>query len=573
MSDNPWSPPRVLSSSALPRFARVDSNGGPASLQRSRSATTLATSQVVAHPLDVRLSSHNHEETAGTATNGITSVRSRKANGATEAGEGDVTRPSLQRHEAGALIAGLGTLSVQSKSKARTSLDGLSREQGNATEDREVVVHQVSSQSLIIFAVLKLTLFSRTLSQLLKTDTIASVSLKYGITPHALRLSNRLWPTDSIHLRRNLNIPLDQCHLPSSSSIERVSREEDGNLIVWEREPSTERRATHSSYEGSSGDLIGGFGEGTSRSSLDSFREASNRPTRLDGYKGKGKGPALLIDGDELEELDDAVSDYLPSTNNPYSFSAPPSPPFATNSSFNSEFNFTHSPTNSLGVNSDKPDPGPSSSTDSVDSYSRTWNSLASSSASPSGNPPKPSTASLSRRTLTVERIPASSLSFFPPPTPSFSNTSSTRSSFEIAPPVDEEALRAMFSKRHIANTANSAKVKGKSSPARKNLSAINPTWNSFVSPPSIGKSNGTRSPQETHELETPKKSSNSWMGMWDPLDFGGAEEASAESVLHSSRGAAYSSGIESAERRLSSAGTIRGKTRPPREVVQGELF
>ncbi|KAJ1969980.1 hypothetical protein IWQ62_000257 [Dispira parvispora] len=44
-----------------------------------------------------------------------------------------------------------------------------------------------------------------------KTDTLAGVCLKYGIRPAALRKANKLWATDSIHLRDQLYIPVHQC--------------------------------------------------------------------------------------------------------------------------------------------------------------------------------------------------------------------------------------------------------------------------------------------------------------------------------------------------------------------------
>ncbi|KWU43206.1 hypothetical protein RHOSPDRAFT_35212 [Rhodotorula sp. JG-1b] len=93
--------------------------------------------------------------------------------------------------------------------------------------EREVIVHKV-----------------------LKTDSIASISLKYGITA-TLRASNRLWPSDPLFLRSELLIPLDQCHLPSLSQhdvdLAQARRrrhhelagkdgdgDEDGDLMGWD---------------------------------------------------------------------------------------------------------------------------------------------------------------------------------------------------------------------------------------------------------------------------------------------------------------------------------------------------
>ncbi|GAA5987645.1 hypothetical protein JCM10908_007149 [Rhodotorula pacifica] len=134
----------------------------------------------------------------------------------------DITRPSLRRanHDAHALAHSPAASSSSSSSAAQgttmetasvtTSVGGVwtsprrgsprnaadvrGKGKGRAVdvEEREVIVHKV-----------------------LKTDSIASISVKYGITPQALRTSNRLWPSDPLFLRSELLIPLDQCHLPS----------------------------------------------------------------------------------------------------------------------------------------------------------------------------------------------------------------------------------------------------------------------------------------------------------------------------------------------------------------------
>lgn len=82
---------------------------------------------------------------------------------------------------------------VNGKGKAR-AVEQQAAALPSQEREREVIVHKV-----------------------LKTDSIASISLKYGITPQALRASNRLWPSDPLFLRSELLIPLDQCHLPSLS--------------------------------------------------------------------------------------------------------------------------------------------------------------------------------------------------------------------------------------------------------------------------------------------------------------------------------------------------------------------
>ncbi|KAJ1973315.1 hypothetical protein H4R34_005116 [Dimargaris verticillata] len=44
-----------------------------------------------------------------------------------------------------------------------------------------------------------------------KQDTLAGICLKYGIQPASLRKVNRLWSSDSIHLRQQLYIPIHMC--------------------------------------------------------------------------------------------------------------------------------------------------------------------------------------------------------------------------------------------------------------------------------------------------------------------------------------------------------------------------
>ncbi|KAJ6629473.1 hypothetical protein B0H10DRAFT_1366365 [Mycena sp. CBHHK59/15] len=54
-------------------------------------------------------------------------------------------------------------------------------------EERDVLVHEITSK-----------------------DSLAGVSLKYGINMAELRRANHLWPSDPIHLRKVLYIPLDK---------------------------------------------------------------------------------------------------------------------------------------------------------------------------------------------------------------------------------------------------------------------------------------------------------------------------------------------------------------------------
>lgn len=264
-----------------------------------------------------------------------------------------------------------------------------------------------------------------------------------------------MWSSDSIHLRKTLNIPLDQCHLPSASTgIERIEREEDGNITVWQRRPlpssssssslsvaqhqtlspsrsssslresiispRARRLQSASAFElgtssldstGATADLIGIWSSSLQDADLpDQPHDGSTaghgrNPTVHSVQDAKGKG--RLIDDIPNGSADapiDAVASYLPSTNNPYSLSNSPAPllisPFAT------------TPRSSTGDPFDRLEARASSAASS---------SAASSTTSPPPGHPPP----LQKHTLTISRVPNSQLSFFPPS----SNSSSARSS------------------------------------------------------------------------------------------------------------------------------------------------
>ncbi|GAA5857861.1 hypothetical protein JCM8547_006009 [Rhodosporidiobolus lusitaniae] len=366
--------------------------------------------------------------------------------------EPDVTRPTLRRVANDALGAangagaGAGLLSAfgadakeddyvvrrDRKGKGKASIEGrraVSESQAGGTgegKDREVIVHKLA-----------------------KTDTIASVALQYGITPQNLRTSNRLWASDSIHLRAQLLIPLDLCNLPSSSfGVERIAREENGDLTVWQR------NGRSSGGEGGEGrrEGLGGAAERAGKQdallSPKARRLASASAFELGGSSIGSSTPPTGAPASASEFLDVWSSpssshasfdtfphphpaplpspsrfDYLSSTNN--TFHAPPSPPTPTDEELVSR---TVSP------------PGLSSSSGATAaSFSRPSSSAATS--PPPGSDPSPSSSSaahkpLEKRTLRIERMTPSQLSFFPPssstpssehPPKSSSNSSSSK--------------------------------------------------------------------------------------------------------------------------------------------------
>ncbi|KAK4048202.1 hypothetical protein OIV83_004907 [Microbotryomycetes sp. JL201] len=486
--------------------------------------------------------------------------------------DSDVTRPSLKRitDSTNTVVEG-ATLALANdhgiSKSAKTSFDELSRPQ---PREKEVIVHHIS-----------------------KTDTIASIALQYGITvspvqghqtpletdkrkhrfddlahqPQALRSSNRLWHSDSIHLRKTLNIPLDQCHLPSASAgIERIEREEDGNIVVWQRErvanastssttsfpssqlptmtttsstlPATaspllssrpgiispQARRLHSNStldfdwnrsasSSSTADLLGldttptelVIGGDHSTNVFDStLRTSSPRSAVNSNGDVKGKGRAI-----------DAVAAYLPSTNNLYSASSSPAP----------------QPADLAGL---------AGSADMFPSPSQSPFGASSNSTASMSPPP------ISKRVLTITRVPESTLAFFPP-------SSSTSSSTSARSSVSEEEYHHSSAKGSffgpLANSLARLNISPMTSQPGKTNGKLGAAWSSSSS--STNAVAGKRSKDVHHTGLNPashhRMTSTGPSGMfrqaeprrskWDLAYFGGEEEAeSAAARLDSSR-------------------------------------
>lgn len=124
-----------------------------------------------------------------------------------------ITRPHLSR------IVNVGTLvdAPPVESDVLTEL---------RAEEKDVLVHKVCYASPPSNAV-----HSTHVSQISPGDSLAGVSLKYGIPMADLRRTNQLWASDSIHLRTVLYVPIDQAtrvrKLPTDSNLVSVSLYED----------------------------------------------------------------------------------------------------------------------------------------------------------------------------------------------------------------------------------------------------------------------------------------------------------------------------------------------------------
>ncbi|GAA5825687.1 hypothetical protein JCM5353_005233 [Sporobolomyces roseus] len=405
----------------------------------------------------------------------------------------DVTRPNLRKATKDALgLAGRGSETENESGRYSAEEKGKQRESKRAASEalyseknteREVVVHKV-----------------------LKTDTMASVSLQYGITQQALRKANRLWATDPIHLRPNLLIPLDQCNLPSSSfGLERIAREENGDITVWKREaptspsrrtdreglsvaagrsekehhiisPTARRLISTSSFETSpipaGSDFLAIWDEtpsSSSRPSLDSVRSSTGSTTSSSHAPRPSFSPQ--------------ISSYLSLTNNPYSSSPSlgPSPPLPTSQDLVDATN--HTPMSPPLI--------PAKTPDYSSSASQASTSLSPAPSSSSNTTPPSDTGAngtLTKRTLKIERLPASQLSFFPPhanedspsttpkPTPSESTTKSPSEDLFFGPLTN--SLASSFSSlglnKYLPTSFSSSNLYSKSGSIALPLSRTN---------------------------------------------------------------------------------------------------
>ncbi|KPV77878.1 carbohydrate-binding module family 50 protein [Rhodotorula graminis WP1] len=350
--------------------------------------------------------------------------------------DSDVTRPSLRRVTNDALgVAALGTATASSSGALVGSPDadgyvlrrdskgkgkavehgpaarrGVS-ENGAAAKEREVIVHKVQ-----------------------KTDSYASISLQYGITPQALRSSNRLWPSDPIYLRSTLLIPLDQCNLPSSSfGVERIAREENGDLTVWERNGA----AGSASSAGLSGAAARRERDGA-LVSPQARRVAAASALELGARAAQpALGPPIDLLADDDNEYHSVWSDGgTPSARGSLDVPRAPSSPYAhlartTSSYFDGRLSGGRPSIEDLGSRGVSPSTAAGSS-----SFSPVPSSSSRATSPPAAHPPSsfPTTDDdgasppLAKRTLRVARLPASQLAFFPPSSSASSTTSSPHS-------------------------------------------------------------------------------------------------------------------------------------------------
>ncbi|GAA5897821.1 LysM peptidoglycan-binding domain-containing protein [Sporobolomyces salmoneus] len=506
----------------------------------------------------------------------------------------DVTRPSLRKATKDALgLAGQGSSTKRTndskgkgkerEQRTRAASEGLTGI--DYDREREVVVHKV-----------------------LKTDTIASVSLQYDITQQALRKANRLWATDPIHLRPTLLIPLDECNLPSSSfGLERIAREENGDITVWRRDdfPSS---ASSSSQRSEREGL--GLAAGRSEREHQIVSPKARRLISTSSFEtspNPQQQPSTTSTNDFLSIWDDAPASSRPSLDSvrssTSSYSSPN--PRGRQSSFSPYQSSNHDPYSSSNASLELPPPLPPNRHHSYQPppplipLTPDYSSQASLSFSPA-----PSTSSLdttpptdpgslpnnvgpngilSKRTLKVERLPASQLSFFPPPNPNNptsptrpgipSTGTTSRSPAAQSPQKQREESEDLFF-GPLANTLTT------SFPSLRNLNKYLPSSFTVASTSASSSSNGSGSiALPLSRTESPKRdrtrtsSSNgargSNRGGWN-LDYFGGEEEQAALVLGGGGGGGDSRNGRSSDSRRKRNGTSNGQSQNSSSSLEG---
>lgn len=233
--------------------------------------------------------------------------------------------------------------------------------------------------------------------------------------PQALRTSNRLWPSDPLFLRSELLIPLDQCNLPSSSfGVERIAREENGDLTVWEKRS----RGTGEGGRGAGGRL----GDAAERE-----RREGELVSPL-ARRASPIGASLVNTG--LGQDGAAESEFLSVWEEEVAATQPPLTPDVVAPILvdSSSSVIAGASSTSISARPSVDDDRPLSNEEIVSrTVSPSFSPSASVTTPPTSFSPAPSASpgttspsgesAFARRTLRIARLPASELAFFPAPT------------------------------------------------------------------------------------------------------------------------------------------------------------
>lgn len=162
-------------------------------------------------------------------------------------------------------------------------------------EEKDVLIHEVCDHGILLSSVANFFC-----NKVTSKDSLAGVSLKYGIPLPALRKANHLWPSDSIHLRKVLYIPIEHAtraqefiNEPSLISLSSESEDDGGHDNSSETSVPVQSSAIHripasqlSFFPPSSTASKSGS------DSVDNFPETSGHrsyPNYLKPYAGNGR--------------------------------------------------------------------------------------------------------------------------------------------------------------------------------------------------------------------------------------------------------------------------------------------
>ncbi|KAI0088169.1 hypothetical protein BDY19DRAFT_216261 [Irpex rosettiformis] len=130
----------------------------------------------------------------------------RTSGGSSPSMSGTDTRPRLKR-----LLSDLGQRHA-GKVDSEDEDDAPPSRSDAALKEKVVIVHEVCPDNYHVNVGPSMHVVGLATLQVALADSLAGVALKYGISMADLRKANTLWPSDPIHIRKVLYIPLDRSH-------------------------------------------------------------------------------------------------------------------------------------------------------------------------------------------------------------------------------------------------------------------------------------------------------------------------------------------------------------------------
>ncbi|KAK4686489.1 hypothetical protein P7C73_g3625, partial [Tremellales sp. Uapishka_1] len=183
----------------------------------------------------------------------------------------DVSRPTLRRLTSETERQAAAADGSSRGGSERGSLDLLRMTPGSENGEVEVLVHQVKPG-----------------------ESLAGIALLYGIELATLRKTNKLWPSDPVHLRTHLYVPLDACRWnKASESFKRGPGE--GQITLTSRH--------HAEPNGLSEKKAG---------------KQVDRSNRVSGERMTDGSEGELNEHEEWGEEGEAARTFMPSTNAVY---------------------------------------------------------------------------------------------------------------------------------------------------------------------------------------------------------------------------------------------------------------